>query len=106
MLLIMVADTGGAVSTVGSRDGDMDTAGVQASKAVLGEEVRAEVERALVSSRGKGGNRERILLCWVCAGEGSGGALGGERRPCSMVDSVELGLGTVDSETAPKGCPD
>ncbi|KAK7801291.1 hypothetical protein U0070_006274 [Myodes glareolus] len=101
-LLIMVADTGGAVSRVGSRDGDLDTAGVQAGKAVLGAEVTAGVERALVSSRGRV-ETERTLLCWqVCAGEGSGGALGGERRPWSMADSVELGLHLCPIEQA---CP-
>lgn len=91
----MVADTGGAVSRVGSRDGDLDTAGVQAGKAVLGAEVTAGVERALVSSRGRV-ETERTLLCWqVCAGEGSGGALGGERRPWSMADSVGTGASSL-----------
>lgn len=98
----MVADTGGAVSSVGSRDGDLGTAGVQAGKAVLGAEVTAGVERAPVSSRGRV-ETERTLLCWqVCAGEGSGGALGGERRPWSMADSVELGLHLCPIEHA---CP-
>lgn len=56
MVLIMVVDAGGACVHSGSRDGDLDTAGVQAGKAGLGEDIRAGAERALVSSRGKGGN--------------------------------------------------